>query len=88
MHTVVGRTVRSNFEPAVVCGHLFPANTHFKLLLGATHRDPRVYKDPNEFQPSRWESESAPAYFFGFGAGPHNCVGQKLALIEMKVSLN
>lgn len=86
MYTVVGRTPRTNIKPATVMGHKFPAGSSFKVFLSGIHRDQKAFKNANEYRPSRWEgNEVDPNSFFGFGAGVHNCIGQKMALIEIKV---
>ncbi|HZC19714.1 MAG TPA: cytochrome P450, partial [Rubrobacteraceae bacterium] len=50
------------------------------------HRDPRYYKDPEEFHPERWGDgsvEKLPRYaYFPFGGGPRLCIGQAFARME------
>lgn len=52
-------------------------------------RDARYFPQPLEFMPERWTDEK-PDYvvdkraLLAFSAGPYNCVGQKLAVMEMK----
>jgi cytochrome P450 len=58
----------------------------------AMHRDARVWgPDVDEFKPERFLAENAgkiPADSWRpFEKGPRNCIGQELALIEMKVVL-
>jgi cytochrome P450 len=58
----------------------------------AMHRDARVWgSDVDEFKPERFLAENAdkvPANAWRpFEKGPRNCIGQELALIEMKVVL-
>ncbi|KAJ3228151.1 hypothetical protein HK099_006031 [Clydaea vesicula] len=54
------------------------------------HFNELYWKNPNVFSPERWENNFTPVTgsYVPFGDGPHNCVGQKLALIEMKVVLS
>lgn len=53
--------------------------------------DPERMKDddPKVFRPERYEKFDAATTFIGFpfSAGPRNCIGQKFAMCEMKVSL-
>ena len=55
---------------------------------GTAHRDHRWFPDPEAFRPQRFMPE-APAIprgaFMPFGAGPHFCIGQQFAMVEMAV---
>ena len=59
------------------------------------HRDPRYFSPhPNSFWPERWlKAKSDPTIthnmnaYLAFSAGPANCVGKPLALIEMRMVL-
>lgn len=51
--------------------------------------DPRYFEKPLEFIPERWTEERPEAIiekraFMPFGTGPYNCVGQKLAILELR----
>lgn len=60
------------------------------------HRDPRYFSpDPDVFMPERWlkSKKEDPSVtmnanaFLAFSAGPANCVGKPLGLLEMRVAL-
>ncbi|KXJ79843.1 hypothetical protein RP20_CCG027716 [Aedes albopictus] len=55
----------------------------------AIHNDPRYYPNPDKFDPERFSEENKskinPAAYIPFGAGPRNCIGSRLALMEMKM---
>ncbi|QWC86788.1 cytochrome P450 [Nocardioidaceae bacterium] len=51
-------------------------------LLGAAHRDPTAYADPDVFRPGR----EGPAHL-AFGVGLHHCVGSPLARLELTTAL-
>nr|XP_019557470.2 probable cytochrome P450 9f2 [Aedes albopictus] len=55
----------------------------------AIHNDPRYYPNPDKFDPERFSDENRakinPAAYIPFGAGPRNCIGSRLALMEMKM---
>jgi cytochrome P450 len=49
-------------------------------------RDPRFFKEPDEFQPERWAGnlqQQLPHYaYFPFGGGPRLCIGNTFAMME------
>lgn len=59
----------------------------------ATHRLPEYFERPMEFLPERWLArEGEPLYplknaYRPFELGPRNCIGQELALVEMRAIL-
>jgi cytochrome P450 len=50
----------------------------------ATQRDPRFWKDPEQFNPDRWLAEAnRPKFaFYPFGAGTRVCIGEHFAMME------
>src|SRR5262249_4616148 len=52
-----------------------------------TQRDPRWFPEPERFDPDRFgpgRPEKIPEYaYFPFGAGPHVCIGNSLAMMEI-----
>ncbi len=52
------------------------------LLYGAANLDPDRFPDPDEFQLGRGVSHIA------FGSGPHRCVGEHLALLELRIAVD
>ena len=56
----------------------------------AMGRDLRYWKDPEQFCPERWLSDSgfkdvSPFTFPAFNAGPRICLGKNLAYLEVKL---
>jgi cytochrome P450 len=51
-----------------------------------THRDPRLHPEPERFDPDRFLDERAARRavyaYFPFGAGPRDCIGRGLAILE------
>ncbi|MFN9373174.1 MAG: cytochrome P450 [Planctomycetaceae bacterium] len=50
------------------------------------HRHPGTFPDPERFDPTRFQSTTTALHagrtYFPFGAGPHRCIGDKLARLE------
>ncbi|CAG2175942.1 unnamed protein product [Oppiella nova] len=56
----------------------------------AMHRDPDNFVDPESFRPERFLAENIahnPYTYLPFGAGPRNCIGMRLAQLEIKLAL-
>ena len=64
-------------------GVRMPVGSHVELCFGVANRDESVFPDPARFNIFR-ERKS----HFGFGFGPHLCIGQHLARIEMTSAVN
>ncbi|RKD87998.1 cytochrome P450 [Halopiger aswanensis] len=82
---------RQPTEDVILSGHKISEGTLLCLSQWVTHRDPRLYESPHEFQPDRWESDSlsapSPGMYFPFAAGPRRCIGERLAMLEGKIVL-
>src|SRR5262249_10167692 len=59
-------------------GIALPAGARAIAFYGAANRDPRKFPDPGTFDVMR-----GPADQLAFGWGPHMCIGQQLAKLEM-----
>ncbi len=70
------------YEDVEVMGHTFHRGDQVALLLAAANRDPGVWDDPDQFDPTRPIKPNA-----SFGAGLHFCVGAPLARLELQIAL-
>ncbi|XP_068156977.1 probable cytochrome P450 4ac1 [Drosophila tropicalis] len=78
-------------EETVVNGLIMPKDTQINIHIYDIMRDPRHFPQPNEYRPERFLPENTvnrhPFAFVPFSAGQRNCIGQKFAILEIKVLL-
>lgn len=84
-----GRTMT---EDAVVDGHKIKKGSTIYAFIYGLHRDPKYFPDPERFDPSRFLLENSrnrhPFAFAPFAAGRRNCIGQRFAMMELKIELS
>lgn len=65
------------------------ADTEVWLPIYGLHRDPKYFPNPDKFDPERFSEENisliTPYTYIPFGAGPRLCIGNRFALIEIKL---
>ncbi len=68
-------------------GYHVPRKSWIYLAPWVTHRSDRWFADPLKFDPDRFTAErigEIPQHaYYPFGLGPHRCIGEKLAMLEM-----
>ncbi|XP_012936526.1 cytochrome P450 3A56 [Aplysia californica] len=68
-----------------------PAGANVFIPIYKILRDPEYWPEPEKFDPDRFSAENKanhdPVAFLAFGFGPRQCVGKRLALMEVKVAL-
>ncbi|WP_169815317.1 cytochrome P450 [Nocardia yamanashiensis] len=70
-------------------GFTFPAGTDIGYSIAAVHRDPRIFAEPNTFDPDRWsKSGSKVRGFVPFSIGNQMCVGRNLAWVVLQATLH
>ncbi|MEV0049826.1 cytochrome P450 [Saccharopolyspora shandongensis] len=79
--TVVSVLARVALEDVELDGHLVKAGSTVVLAMAAANRDPAKFADPHTLDLRR-----GPVGHVGFGHGPHQCLGQQLARMEMRVA--
>jgi cytochrome P450 len=75
------RTVKRDTE---LGGKKMPAGSIVQVIQGIANRDGDIYPDPDTFDITRAGCRTHVA----FGAGPHVCLGQHLARLEMTRAMN
>jgi cytochrome P450 len=75
---------RQTTQETVLGGVHIPAGAAVEAVNGSANRDPSRYTDPDKFDIFR----KAGARHMGFAYGPHVCIGQHLARLEMRRALN
>ncbi|XP_058814811.1 cytochrome P450 4C1-like [Topomyia yanbarensis] len=85
---LIGRMLLEDME---MNGAIIPAGTTISIKIYNIHRNPKVWPDPEKFDPERFskanENKRGPYDFIPFSAGSRNCIGQRYAMMELKVTL-
>lgn len=79
--TVVHTNAKTALEDVELDGHVIKAGDTVTLSLHAANRDPERFPDPDTLDLSR-----RAAGHVAFGHGIHQCLGQQLARVEMRVA--
>ncbi|XP_053205065.1 cytochrome P450 4c21-like [Panonychus citri] len=78
-------------EPIEINGYYLPKGPTTMINILSIHRDPRIYPNPTEYDPERFDPSNLPnipkGAYIPFGVMPRNCIGYRFALIEMKIFL-
>ncbi|WP_225728090.1 MULTISPECIES: cytochrome P450 [unclassified Nocardia] len=80
--TIVHTSVRAALVDVELHGQLIKAGESVALSYNAANRDPNRFPDPDTLDLRR-----RPVGHLAFGHGPHQCLGQQLARVEMRVAL-
>jgi cytochrome P450 len=79
----MGRYARNDFA---LGEYFLPARTTVLISQFVTHRDPRFFPDPLQFDPERFSPEGKARRgkftYFPFGAGARQCIGEAFAWME------
>ncbi|XP_064459097.1 cytochrome P450 4V2-like, partial [Ornithodoros turicata] len=89
--TIVPWVGRYISKDTVVGKYVVPKGSTCHVYIYGIHHSADHYPNPDQFDPDRFLPESCskrhPFAFLPFSAGPRNCIGQKFALMEVKVLL-
>ena len=84
------RTNRQVVHETVICGKRIPGGISVTFPVAGLHRLPEFWPDPEKFDPERFlpENKEKTQYaYLPFGIGPRNCIGKRLALLEVKMAI-
>ncbi|XP_023224048.1 cytochrome P450 4c3-like [Centruroides sculpturatus] len=85
---LIGREIR---EDVTINGFKIPGGTSCLVATYILHHNPDVYPNPEIFDPDRFLPENItgrhPYAYIPFSAGPRNCIGQRFAMMELKVAI-
>lgn len=74
---------RTSKEDTELSGVIIPAGSRIEISVSAANHDPRKWVRPHDFDPMR---ETHP--HLAFASGPHFCIGNQLARMELGEALN
>ncbi|KAH9509389.1 hypothetical protein Btru_045775 [Bulinus truncatus] len=101
MEQVINETLRL-YPPAPIVSRVAAETWHYKNItiprgaaviipMDAVMRDPKHFPDPENFDPERFSEENKATRdymtFLPFGQGPRQCIGMRLAYLELKLGL-
>lgn len=84
-------TDRENIEDDELLGYQIKGKTLIGVSFYELHRNPKYWKNPEEFNPERFlgeQKKESYKYFYPFGAGPRMCIGLGFAMYEMSLTLS
>ncbi|MBW4454222.1 MAG: cytochrome P450 [Nostoc indistinguendum CM1-VF10] len=85
IYSSFARMVKS---PIDLMGHELPTGTEVMACIYLTHQREDIYPEPKQFKPERFlERKFSPYEYLPFGGGNRRCIGEALALFEMKLVL-
>jgi cytochrome P450 len=92
LHPAVPSGVQRETPPEGITlpdGRYIPGEILIWMPMHTMHRDERYFVSPTQFIPERWTNEAPELIrdkraFIPFSTGAYNCIGQKLAMMEMR----
>ncbi|TKY58436.1 Abscisic acid 8'-hydroxylase 1 [Spatholobus suberectus] len=86
--SILSFTFREAVEDVEFQGYLIPKGWKVLPLFRNIHHSPDNFKEPEKFDPSRFEVVPNPNTFMPFGNGTHACPGNEFAKLEILVLLH
>ena len=76
-----GLTRETPPEGSEIAGEFIPGGTTVSVSSFVAHRDPKLFPDPDDYNPDRWLGEAGKdlgPYFIAFSAGARGCIGRNI----------
>ena len=88
LYPPVYSVARESEQPFTIDGYALPKGTFLVLPFNQLHSNPEFWPDPSTFEPLRFSPENLskidPYAYLPFSVGERNCIGQNLAMHEIK----
>ena len=82
-------TARYAMQPFKLGSYELQKGTWVMMSAYVTHRIPEIFPEPYKFKPERWQDIHPSSYeFMSFSAGPRYCIGQSLAMMQLKIAMS
>ncbi|KAL3682258.1 hypothetical protein R1sor_000280 [Riccia sorocarpa] len=88
LHPVLTGSYRKTVTDLEYEGYHIPKDWLFNWNSQHSHYNPKYFKDPFKFDPSRWEKRPPPFTYLPFGGGVHLCLGYEFARMEMLIFIH
>ncbi|KAJ3466600.1 hypothetical protein MRS44_004164 [Fusarium solani] len=89
--TSAGLPRRTPPEGAQILDQWIPGDTSVNMTIYAAHRDPKVFPNPETYNPMRWmdpnERKRMEPLFIPFSTGARGCIGRNISYLEQIVVL-
>jgi len=84
-----GVNVRKAYRDTTLGGYSVPVNTDITTSTLLTQKDSRYWKEPEKFNPDRWNEAGipVPGSWTVFGGGARGCPGNQFALLSGSVTM-
>ncbi|XP_041973209.1 cytochrome P450 4d2-like [Aricia agestis] len=84
--TKIGRQLQQDLK--FKDGRVAPAGTSVIVFYEAMYADPKIFPEPEKYDPERFLGAMHTFAFVPFSAGPRNCIGFRYAWVVMKSTLS
>lgn len=78
---------RCSLSPDQLAGYAIPARQIVSISPFLLHRHPKLWTNPEGFDPDRFSQTPPRGAFLPFASGPRSCIGEHLAMMEMRLIL-